>query len=125
MLGFIVAVVLIALSVWGVSATVHGLRRTNAGATWWLIFTMLSLIGAGVGAWFAFRFEYRVSHDFRFAGFPVPVAFFHLESGDWVDFIIPPYFAYPGLFADIATFATVLLLPLLVTLRITERRRLK
>jgi hypothetical protein len=123
MLAFILAVVLLALSAWGGSATVRGLRQTNAGGAWWLAFTVLGALGAGVGAWFAFRFEYQVSHDFRFAGFPVPVAFFHLEGGDWVDFIIPPCFAYPGLLADISTFAAVLLSPLLAARRITERRR--
>ena len=123
MLAFILAAVLLVLSAWGVSATVRCLRQTNAGGAWWLAFTVLGVLGAGVGAWFVFRFEYQVSRDFRFAGFPVPVAFLHLEGGDWVDFIIPPYFAYPGVLADIAAFAAVLLSPLLAARRITGRRR--
>ena len=123
MLSFILAVVLLALSAWGVSATVRGLRHANAGGAWWLAFTVLGVLGAGVGAWFAFRFEYQVSHDFRFAGFPVPVAFFHLEGGDWVDFIIPPYFAYPAVFADIVSFGVALSMPLLIARRVPERRQ--
>jgi hypothetical protein len=123
MLSFILAVVLLALSAWGVLATVRRLRQTNARAAWWLAFALLMALGAVAGAWFAFRFEYRVSPDMRFAGFPVPVALFHLEDGHWVDFIIPPYAAYPAIFADILSFGVALSMPLLIARRVPERRQ--
>ena len=121
MLAFILAVVLLALSAWGVVATVRRLRQTNAGTTLWLVFAVLLALGASAGTWFAFRFEYQVSPEFRFVGFPVPLAFFHLEDGHWVDFIIPPYAAYPGLLANIGAFGVVPLLPLLILRRRQHR----
>jgi hypothetical protein len=123
MMAFILAVVLLALSAWGVLATVRRLRQTNARGAWWLTFALLMALGAVAGAWFAFRFEYQVSPDVRFVGFPVPLAFFHLEDGHWVDFIIPPYVAYPALFTDIVSFGAALLMPLLIARRFTERRQ--
>ena len=120
-MGFITVIGLLALSVWGVLATVRRLRRTSAGRAWWNVFVLLLALGVGAGAWFAFCFEYQVSPQMRYASFPVPLAFFHLEDGHWVDFITPPYVMYPGLVANIAAFAAVALLPLLIIHRIVGR----
>jgi hypothetical protein len=118
MMAFILAVGLLALSAWGVVATVRRFRQTGAGSAWWLAFSILGILGA----WFAFRFEYQVSPEFRFIGFPVPVAFFHLENGNWVDFIIPPYASYPALLADTVGFGVAFLMPLLIARRLTASR---
>jgi hypothetical protein len=114
MLAFILAAVLLGLSAWGVVTTIRRFRQTSAGRAWWLTFSILGVLGMGLGAWFAFRFEYQVSSAFRFIGFPVPVAFFHLEDGQWVDFIIAPYAAYPALLADTVGFSAAFLMPLLI-----------
>ena len=121
MMTFILAVGLLALSAWGVVATVRRFRQTGAGSAWWLAFSILGMLGAG--AWFAFRFEYQVSPEFRFIGFPVPVAFFHLEDGHLVDFIIPPYASYPALCADTVGFGVAFLMPLLIARRLTASRQ--
>jgi len=47
----------------------------------------------------------------RVIGFPVPVCFFHLEDGDWVDFIPPPAMQYLGWIANFLTGVVVPLLP--------------
>ncbi len=122
-MGLIAVTVLLALSVWGILATVRLLRRTGAGRGWWNAFVLLLALGLGAGTWFAFCFDYHVSPEMRCASFPVPLAFFHLEDGHWVDFITPPYVMYPGLVANVAAFAALALLPLLITHRILGRRK--
>jgi len=59
----------------------------------------------------------------RYVSFPVPLAFFHLEDGHWVGFITPPHVMYPGLVANVASFAALALLPLLIVSRVVGRRR--
>jgi hypothetical protein len=120
-MGFIIVVALLALSAWSLMVTVRRLRQTKAGRAWWIAFGLLLALGVGVGTWFAFSFEYQVSPGMRYASFPVPLAFFHLEDGHWVDFITPPYIMYPGLVANIAAFTALALLPLLITRRILGR----
>ena len=123
-MGLIMVMVVLALSAWAVYATVHRLRQTRAGRGWWTAFALLLAVGCGLGVLFAFSFEYQVSADMRFASFPVPLAFFHLEEGSWVDFITPPYVMYPGLVANVASFVAVALLPLLVASGFARRERL-
>jgi hypothetical protein len=123
MLGLILAVVLLALSAWGVVATVRRFRQIGAGRGWWSSFGVFGVLGMAVGAWFAFRVEYQVSPEFRFIGFPVPVAFFHLEDGRWTDFIIPPYASIPALLADTVGFGVAFLMPVLIAGHLAGRRR--
>jgi len=122
-MGFVIVIIVLALSSWAMIATIRRLRRTNAGRAWWTAFAMLLALGISAGTWFAFSFEYQVSHDMRYASFPVPLAFFHLEDGHWVDFITPPYVMYPGLLANVTSFAAFALLPLLIISRVAGRRR--
>jgi heme A synthase len=121
-MGFIIVIIVLALSAWAVLATVRRLRQTKAGRAWWLAFALLLAVGCGAGAWFAFRFEYQVSPEMRYASFPVPLAFFHLEQGRWVDFITPPHVMYPGLVANVASFAALALLPLFFASRVAGRK---
>jgi hypothetical protein len=112
---FLVIVALFALSLWGVSGTFIRLRRLHAGSGWWFAFAALALVGLMAGCWLAFSFEYRVSPRMRFVSFPMPVAFFRLEEGRWIDFSTPPEIMYPGLVANVAAVVAVCLLPLLIT----------
>ena len=122
-MAFIVVIIVLALSAWAVLATIRRLRQTKAGSAWWIAFALLLAVGCGAGAWFALRFEYQVSPEMRYASFPVPLSFFHLEEGHWVDFITPPYVMYPGLVANVASFAAVAMLPLLFASRLAGRGR--
>jgi hypothetical protein len=115
MLGLLIVTVLLALSCWGVIGTVIRLRRVHATGVWWLVFTMLSGVGLTAGSWLAFHFNYQVSPRMRFVSFPMPVAFSHLEEGQWVDFPTPPQIMYPGLAANVVAVVAVCLLPLLIT----------
>jgi hypothetical protein len=121
MLPFVLSIVLLALSVWGVVVTVRRFRQASAGRAWWLAFSVFGVLGLTVGAWFAFRFEYQVSPKFRFIGFPVPVAFLHLEDGQWIDFIIPA--GRLAMFADTVGFGVAFLMPLLIARHLTGGRQ--
>lgn len=116
-MGFIIVIAVLALSAWAVFSTVRRLRQTNAGRPWGIAFFLLLALGCGVGAWFAFGFQSQVSPQMRLSSFPVPLVFFQLEKGTWVDFVTPPHVMYPGLVANISSFAAVALLPLIVASR--------
>lgn len=121
-MGFIVVITVLALSAWAVLATVRRLHQSKAGHVWWIALSLLLAVGCGAGSWFAFSFEYQVSPQMRYASFPVPLVFFHLEDGRWIDFITPPHVMYPGLVANVACFAALAVLPLLFASRVMGRR---
>jgi hypothetical protein len=121
-MGFVIVIVVLGLSIWTVVATIHRLRRAHAGRAWWIAFALLLVLGLSAGTWISFNFEYQVSPRMRYASFPVPLAFFHLEDGIWVDFITPPQVMYPGLVANVTSFAAVALLPLLIASRVAGRK---
>jgi hypothetical protein len=121
-MGFLIVIALFGLSSWGVFATFWRLRRTHASRVWWAAFALLAVIGLATGCWLAFSFEYQVSPRMRFVSFPMPLAFFHLEDGRWVDFVTPPYVMYPGLVANVITVVAVALLPLLLASLASAKR---
>ena len=122
-MGFPIVIVLLVLSSWGVLATFHRLRRTHAGRAWWSAFAVLAVFGLAAGCWLAFSFEYQVSPQMRYASFPMPLAFFHLEGGQWVDFVTPPHVMYPGLVANVIAVVALALLPLLLASLVSGRRQ--
>jgi heme A synthase len=111
-MGFFLVIAVIALSGWIFTATSRRLQRTRAGRNWWVAFAALTIAGFAVGCWLAFRFEYQVSPRMRVFSFPIPLAFFHLENGHWVDFVTPPYVMYPGVLANVLSIVAMALLPL-------------
>lgn len=122
-MGLLIVIALLALSSWGVLATFRRLRHTHASRVWWFAFVALTVFGGVVGSWLALRFEYQVSPQMRYVSFPMPIAFFHLEDGNWVDFITPPHVMYPGLVANILAVIAASLLPLLLASVIVHRRQ--
>ncbi len=121
-MGFLIVIALLALSSWGVFATFRRLRRAHASRAWWFAFGVLAVAGLVAGYWLAFSFEYHVSPRMRYVSFPMPLAFFHLEDGQWVDFVTPPYVMYPGLLANVVAIVAVALLPLLLASLASGRR---
>ena len=83
-----------------------------------LAFYGLLLGGLAAAAWGAFFVEYQVSPTLRIAGAPVPVAFFHLENGNWVDFIVGP-----GLLMDFIIVPSLVTMPASASLIVRQRRR--
>lgn len=108
---FILAALMLSCS--SIFVTVRRLRRTRSGWVWWTGFTVLAASGLAAGNWLAFYSDYQVSPRMRFCSFPIPLAFLHLEDGQWIDFITPPPVMYAGLVANVIAIIAVCLLPLL------------
>jgi hypothetical protein len=62
-----------------------------------------AIIGLALGVWLALFVQYKWGSTVRVIGFPVPVCFFHLEDGQWVDYITPPAMQWAGWAANILT----------------------
>lgn len=110
-MGFLTILIALSISSWLLYATFRRLRRYHANSRWWFAFTAFLLVGAVVGYWLAFRFEYQVSPGTRFCSFPIPVDFFHLEDGQWVDFPTSALFGYPAMITNVVTATAVAVLP--------------
>jgi hypothetical protein len=83
------ALTLLALASCAAVAAVRGLWRSQAGPRWWGGLALSAALGAAVGVWCGFFCEYRPIEELRVFSFPVPAYFFHLEDGDWVDYVVP------------------------------------
>jgi hypothetical protein len=47
-----------------------------------------AVLVAGAGFWMN-QVELLLSSHMRIIGLPLPMVFFHLEDGEWIDFIVP------------------------------------
>jgi hypothetical protein len=101
----------LAASSWALFTLVCRLRRAQASRPRWLVFLGLMIVGLALGVWCAFYFEYRAGGHDRIRSFPLPVVFFHLEDGRWVDFPVPQFQAWAAIFTNILTMAAVVTLP--------------
>ena len=99
-------------SSWALVSLVRRLRREQAGPRRWVAFVILAVIGLSVGAWCAFRCEYPMGAHYRIGSFPLPVVFFHLEDGQWVDFPVPKFQALSAAFTNILTVTALATVPL-------------
>jgi hypothetical protein len=84
-------IVFLALSSWSLIALFRRLRRQRATSGRWLAFGILAVCGVAVGIWRAFHVEYLIGSRYRIGSFPIPIVFFHLEDGQWVDFPVPEF----------------------------------
>ena len=109
--GILLVLGFLAASSWVLASLVRRLRRGRAGAQWWFAFVALAVLGIAAGIWFAFHFEYRVGTRYRIASFPLPIVFFHLEDGQWVDFPVPEFQAWAAAFTNILTITALATLP--------------
>jgi cytochrome bd-type quinol oxidase subunit 2 len=121
-MGFLIIIALLALSSWMLFVTVRRLRRRHASQAWWLAFFGFAIVGVVLGYWLAFHFEYQASSQLRFFSFPIPVNFFHLEDGQWVDFPTPLVFGYPAMFTNIVAITAFAVLPVLVASLFSHRQ---
>ena len=112
--GILVVIALLGLSSWVFFFTFRRLRRRHARRAWWVALYSAVAVGAALGYWLAFHFEYQPSSRWRFFSFPVPVVFFHLEDGQWVDFPTPKFFGYLAMFTNILIITASAILPVLL-----------
>jgi hypothetical protein len=92
--------VLVALLALTNMAIVRLLRRRQASAGWWAAIGVAWLVGAALGVWGGFFFEYQPEPRLRVFGAPVPAAFFHWEGPpgeeQWIDFVTPAPLLFAG-----------------------------
>lgn len=105
-------IVIFAVSSWTIVALVRRLRSDHVSKAQWLAFSALVVIGVATGIWCAFSFEYRVGARDRLGSFPIPVVFFRLEEGQWVDFPVPEFQAWLTAFTNVITITALSMLPL-------------
>ncbi len=111
-MGILLVIIFLALSSWAVVALFRRLQRQHVSVGWWVAFGILVACGTALGIWCAFYCEYHVGTSYRIASFPIPVDFFHLEDGAWVDFPVPAFQAWSAAFANIITIIALATLPL-------------
>ena len=103
------------------AAIIQMFRYRRAKVTWWIALSCAWSIGAAIGFWSGFFFEYQPSPHLRVCGFPVPGAFFHWEGPpgeeDWVDYITPAPLTFAGSNILIVSLATALPVGLLFRFR--------
>jgi hypothetical protein len=88
-----------------VSFRVRRCSRREKVALWTVM-----LIGAGFGFWLGAIFQYQVDSRTRFVGFPLPIAFFRLESDRWTDFVTPGFFQVGGVAVNVLLTVSALVL---------------
>lgn len=110
----VIAVLLLAASLWLIWAVFKRLKSTRANALWWVA-TLTALTAGLVFGWHvANSFEYQVSQRFRFASAPLPIVIFVWEEDHWTDFVTPLYYAYPAMAANTLSISAILISPLLL-----------
>jgi hypothetical protein len=121
-MAFLLIVGILVASLVYIVALTRTLLRSRVHARWWLSFFFLALLGLTTACWLTFYFEYQPSPQFRFNSFPFPIAFHHLENGDWVSFVTPPPIMYPGILANLTSVIAASLLPISIARLIVGRR---
>jgi hypothetical protein len=121
-MGIFIVIVFLALSSWALVAVFRRLRHQRATPGRWLAVGVLVGCGVAVGIWCAFYVEYHIGSHYRVGGFPIPVVFFHLEHGDWVDFPVPEFQAWAAMFTNIITITAVATLPIWLVPRRQHRQ---
>jgi len=91
---------------------VRRFRCKRVSTTWWVAFGILVVIGVVAGIWVAFHFEYPLGARYRVGSFPLPVVFFHLEDGQWVDFPVPAFQAWASALTNVITITALATIPL-------------
>jgi hypothetical protein len=110
-IGMLFVLAFLAGSSWALVSLVRRLRREQAGPRRWVAFALLVVFGFSVGAWCAFRCEYPLGAHYRIGSFPLPVVFFHLEDGQWVDFPVPRFQALSAALTNVITITALATVP--------------
>ena len=115
-MGVLIVIVCLALSSWELIALFRRLRHQQVTGGWWLAFGVLVACGVALGIWCAFYCVHRVGTRYRIGSFPIPVVFFHLEQGDWVDFPVPEFQAWLAVVTNVISVIALATLPLWLVL---------
>jgi hypothetical protein len=101
--GLFLIVPVVAFDVWLACTT--GRRQL---ALWlaqknWRHLSAAAAAGLLLAVWFAFFIKYNMGVAFRLQGFPIPVAFFHLDDKTWTHTTPPPPLPFLGAAANFLT----------------------
>ncbi len=124
-MGILIVATFFVCSLWLLISLLRRLRRIGFGGFWWLGLAVMLSLGSLAGYWCAFHFEYQAGARYRIGSFPIPVVFFHLEDGQWVDFPVPEFQAWATVYTNILMVAAVFALPHWCALLWLERRQLR
>ncbi len=107
----IIILPVLAFDVWLLATTGKKQCKIWAQARAWPRLAGAAALGVALGVWLALFVEYHWGAGTRVIGFPVPVCFFHLEDGNWVDFIPPAAMQYLGWTANFLSGLAAPILP--------------
>jgi len=86
----------LAFDVWLLATTGKKQCQIWRQARAWPRLAAAAVIGLALGVWLSFFLEYKWGSAMRVTGLPVPVCFFHLEDGNWVDYPLPKAMQWAG-----------------------------
>jgi hypothetical protein len=111
-MGVVVLPIVVPLLAWADLAAVAAMWKDRAGPVWRIVLIVLVVAGIAIGVWAGFWCDYQVSDDLRVVSFPVPAVIFHLEEGQWIDYVSPalPFVVVFNLLAVALTFVLPLAL---------------
>jgi len=109
--GLIIIVPVLAFDVWLLATTGKKQFKIWSQARAWPKLAGAAGIGVALGVWLALFVEYHWGARMRVIGFPVPVCFFHLEDGNWIDYLIPTPMQWLGAAANFLSGLAAPLIP--------------
>jgi hypothetical protein len=101
----------LAADVWLLATTGKKQFKIWSQARAWPRLAGAAALGAALGVWLALFVQYKWGSEIRVIGFPVPVCFFHLEDGNWVDYLMPTAMQWLGAAANFLSGLAVPLIP--------------
>ncbi len=110
MLSYLISIPVTGFAIWLVLRNAAQLYRRRASWGWWTVLVTIVIVGAYAGRQLS-HCEVRVSPEFVRGGLPLPIGFFHLEEGQWTDYVLPHPAQWCNIVADTVIPIMVLLLP--------------
>ena len=109
--GLVFVLPLLAVAVWIFYTSWRALARGELSPQWRLRLIVLSVIGIGLGNWFAFFKVTEVPEQIRFTGFPIPTELYRFTDGEWRNVSPPRLVVILGTLTNFITGVAAALLP--------------
>jgi len=109
--GLILILPVAVFDVWILRSTAKETFQNCVAKKDWLRLALFLAAGIGLGIWFTFFVEYKLSAVMRLAGFPIPVTIINLQENHWVHAATPLPLRILGGATDFVTGIAVAFLP--------------